>query len=135
MKRLAKLHAFAWDTPEHAAREWLNRVSPENTANVAAIITMTAPSFFERFQQHLAPEHQTLVERVIPHITDIVAAYDGPRTLAHGDYRLDNMLFPEGSDDADDRRLADRRLGSAGRRRRAVPRRQSHDRGKAQALG
>jgi aminoglycoside phosphotransferase (APT) family kinase protein len=38
-----------------------------------------------------------LVERVIPHISSIVDAYDGPRTLAHGDYRLDNMLFPEGS--------------------------------------
>jgi thiamine kinase-like enzyme len=97
MKRLAGIHAFAWDKPEHAAREWLNRVSAENTANVVAIITMTAPSFFERFSKHLDPEHQALVERVIPHVTSIVEAYDGPRTLAHGDYRLDNMLFPEGS--------------------------------------
>lgn len=97
MKRLAKLHAFAWDNPEHAAREWLNRVSPENTANVVGIITMTAPSFFERFQRWLAPDHQALIERVIPHITSIVDAYDGPRTLSHGDYRLDNMLFPDGS--------------------------------------
>jgi thiamine kinase-like enzyme len=96
MKRLAKLHACAWDSPEHAAREWLNRVSPENTANVVAIITMTAPSFFERFAKWLDPEHQALVERVIPYVTNIVEAYDGPRTLAHGDYRLDNMLFPEG---------------------------------------
>jgi hypothetical protein len=97
MKRLAAIHAFAWDKPEHAAREWLNRVSPENTANVVAIITMTAPSFFERFAKHLDPEHQALVERVIPFVSGIVEAYDGPRTLAHGDYRLDNMLFPEGS--------------------------------------
>jgi thiamine kinase-like enzyme len=97
MKRLAKIHAFAWDSPVHAAREWLNRVSPENTANGVAIITMTAPSFFERFDKHLAPEHRELVERVIPFVSSIVEAYDGPRTLAHGDYRLDNMLFPEGS--------------------------------------
>ena len=98
MKRLAKIHAYAWDAPEHAAREWLNRVSPENTANVIAIITMTAPSFFERFAKHLDPEHQALVERAIPFVARIVEAYDGPRTLAHGDYRLDNMLFPEGSE-------------------------------------
>ncbi|HVY08587.1 MAG TPA: phosphotransferase [Mycobacteriales bacterium] len=97
MKRLAKLHAFAWDDPAHAAREWLNRASPENTANVVGIITMVAPSFFERFERHLVPEHRALIERVIPHVTAIVEAYDGPRTLAHGDYRLDNMLFPEGS--------------------------------------
>ncbi|HVT22700.1 MAG TPA: phosphotransferase [Mycobacteriales bacterium] len=97
MKRLAAIHAFAWDSPEHAAREWLNRASPENTANVVAIIAMTAPSFFERFAKHLDPEHQALVERVIPQVPRIVEAYDGPRTLAHGDYRLDNMLFPEGS--------------------------------------
>jgi thiamine kinase-like enzyme len=97
MKRLAALHATAWDKPEHAAREWLNRVSPENTANIVGIITMTAPSFFERFARWLDPAHQALVERVIPHVTTIVDAYDGPRTLAHGDYRLDNMLFPQGS--------------------------------------
>ena len=72
-------------------------MSPENTANIVGIITMTAPSFFERFAKWLDPEHQALVERVIPHVTNIVDAYDGPRTLAHGDYRLDNMLFTEGA--------------------------------------
>lgn len=97
MRRLATLHAFAWEKPEHAAKEWLNRATPENIANVTGIITMMAAPFVERFDQHLAPEHKALIERIMPQVAAIVGSYDGPRTLTHGDYRLDNMLFPQGS--------------------------------------
>jgi hypothetical protein len=97
LKRLAKLHAFAWAKPEHEARPWLNRTSPESTAMMTAVVTMLAPSFIERFDSHLTPEYKGLIERLIPQIAWIIDNYDGPRTLVHGDYRLDNMLFPEGS--------------------------------------
>ncbi|HEX3705094.1 MAG TPA: phosphotransferase [Mycobacteriales bacterium] len=97
LKRLAKLHAFVWESEEHAARTWLNRSSPENTATLTGIITMVAPSFLERFDRHLAAEHRALVERLIPNVTTLIGWYDGPRTLVHGDYRLDNMLFPDAS--------------------------------------
>jgi hypothetical protein len=98
LQRLAGIHAFAWEDPKHAAREWLNRATPENIANVTGIITMMAAPFIERFDSHLAAEHKALIERIMPQVGSIVGAYDGPRTLTHGDYRLDNMLFPEGSD-------------------------------------
>ncbi|HVU60176.1 MAG TPA: phosphotransferase [Mycobacteriales bacterium] len=97
LQRLAKLHAFAWENPAHAARPWLNRSSPENTAMMTAVVTMLAPSFIERFDAHLTPEYRGLIERLVPQIANIFDLYDGPKTLVHGDYRLDNMLFPEGS--------------------------------------
>jgi hypothetical protein len=97
LKRLAKLHAFGWEDQSHAARDWLNRSTPEGIANMTGIVTMLAPLFLERFDSYLAPEHRALVGRIIPQIGTIIGSYDGPRTVVHGDYRLDNMLFPDGS--------------------------------------
>jgi hypothetical protein len=97
LKRLAALHAFAWGSEEHGARSWLNRASPENTATMTGIVGMVTPMFLERFDARLAEEHKALVNRLIPHVATIIGSYDGPRTLVHGDYRLDNMLFPDGS--------------------------------------
>lgn len=97
LKRLATLHAFAWESSEHAARPWLNRSSPENTAMMSGVVAMLAPSFLERFASHLTAEHRGLVERLVPQIANVMDLYDGPRSLVHGDYRLDNMLFREGS--------------------------------------
>jgi hypothetical protein len=98
LRRLAALHAFAWEDSSYAGHEWLNRSTPESTANMTAIITMLAPTFLERFALRLTPEHRALVERLVPQIATIIGSYDGPRTLIHGDYRLDNMLFRDGSE-------------------------------------
>jgi hypothetical protein len=99
LRRLAALHAVAWEDPSYAAYEWLNRSTPESTANMTGIIAMLAPSFLERFASRLEPEHRALVERLVPHIGAIISRYDGPRTLVHGDYRLDNMLFRDDSEE------------------------------------
>jgi hypothetical protein len=99
LRRLAALHATAWEDKSYAAHEWLNRQTPESIANMTAIVTMLAPSFLERFDAHLTPGHRDLVGRIIPNIATIIGTYDGPRTLIHGDYRLDNMLFRDGSDE------------------------------------
>ncbi len=97
LRRLAALHAVAWGDESYAAHEWLNRSTPESTANMTGIITMLAPSFLERFASRLEPAHRSLVERLVPQVGTIISQYDGPRTLIHGDYRLDNMLFRDGS--------------------------------------
>lgn len=97
MKQLAKLHAFGWEDKQHEEREWLNRSTPEGQSNMTGIISMLAPAFLERFDKLLTDEHKALIDQIVPHIGTIMTMYDGPRTVIHGDYRLDNMLFPEGS--------------------------------------
>ena len=39
---------------------------------------------------------RALVERVVPRLPAVMAPQDGPRTLGHGDFRLDNLLFRAG---------------------------------------
>ncbi|HEX7355239.1 MAG TPA: phosphotransferase [Mycobacteriales bacterium] len=96
LEQLAALHAAGWEDPAFAAHEWLNRQDPGQREAMVGLLAMLAPSFLERFAARIAPEHRALVERLLPHLGAMVGGYDGPRTLTHGDYRLDNMLFREG---------------------------------------
>jgi hypothetical protein len=97
LRALAKLHATGWERPDFAGHEWLNRQTPEQVATMTGIVTMLAPMFLDRFGPLLVPEHRALVERLVPRLASVMGGYDGPRTLSHGDFRLDNMLFRPGS--------------------------------------
>ncbi|MGH3743660.1 MAG: phosphotransferase, partial [Mycobacteriales bacterium] len=96
LEQLAALHAAGWEDPSFAAHGWLNRQDPEQRQSTAALVGMLAPLFLERFASLVSDEHRALVERLLPRLGSVVGGYDGPRTLTHGDYRLDNMLFREG---------------------------------------
>jgi aminoglycoside phosphotransferase (APT) family kinase protein len=96
LERLAALHAAGWEDPSFAAHEWLNRHDPEQRETTAELVAMLAPLFLERFGSRVADEHRALVDRLLPILATVVGGYDGPHTLTHGDYRLDNMLFRDG---------------------------------------
>ena len=55
------------------------------------------PGFLERYETSLAADHIALCRRFVEHLTEWQLAAIGPRTVTHGDFRLDNMLF-RGSD-------------------------------------
>lgn len=97
IRQLAALHAAGWEDPEFAARPWLNRQTPEQSAQLNELLAVLTPSFLERFAPLLAAEHRALVERLVPRLSVLGDLRQGPRTLTHGDYRLDNMLFRDGS--------------------------------------
>lgn len=96
LERLAALHAAGWEDPAFAAHEWLNRHDPEQRETTAELVGMLAPLFLERFGSRVTDEHRALVEQLLPQLATVVGGYDGPHTLTHGDYRLDNMLFRDG---------------------------------------
>ena len=56
------------------------------------------PGFVERFGDHVSAECLTFAERYVANHTHFVMSYEGPRTLVHGDFRSENILF--GSDTA-----------------------------------
>ncbi len=56
------------------------------------------PGFVERFGDDVSAECLTFAERYVANHTHFVMRYDGPRTLVHGDFRSENILF--GSDTA-----------------------------------
>ena len=90
---LAALHAAGWDSPELAALPWLNRSSADSAALMTAVLADLYPGFRERYAARLDPDTVTLIEDFLPHAGSYLSASAGPRTIVHGDYRADNLLF------------------------------------------
>jgi len=93
IRELAALHAAGWDSRELAALPWLNRSGPEAAGLLAAVITDLYPAFRERYADRLEPGTFSLIEDFLPRAPAYLAARDEPRTIVHGDFRADNLLF------------------------------------------
>lgn len=93
MEEAAKLHAPVWGDTTLASMEWLNRNSPEG---LTQLIGMVWPGFLERYAGRLDPEVHAAGAQLFERFHAYLAAPVEPRTVVHGDYRLDNMLFDAG---------------------------------------
>lgn len=95
LRRLAEFHAAWWESPRFEELPWLP-VTDE---------TVRAQTAQANYQQAWEPFKENFAPMVPPHILEIgekfrtkVAALMGhlaqpPRTIVHGDYRLDNLFF------------------------------------------
>lgn len=93
---IAQLQVDLWDVPELRKLDWL--AAPARTQMLFDGVPQAVAPFLERFGPRLDPTTTTLVERLAP----LAASYPerawvGPLVVAHGDYRLDNLLFQGGS--------------------------------------
>jgi Phosphotransferase enzyme family len=93
IRELAALHAAGWDSPALAGMPWLNRSSPDAAALLAAVVSDLYPGFRDRFGDRLEPGTLGLIESFLPHLDRYLASRDEPRTVVHGDFRADNLLF------------------------------------------
>jgi hypothetical protein len=90
---LAALHAAGWDSKELAALPWLNRSSPESAELLTAAVTGLYPGFRDRYADRLEPETLPLIEGFLPRTAAYLEPRAVPRTIVHGDFRADNLLF------------------------------------------
>ena len=97
LEEMAGLHAPCWEAPALERLEWLNRSTPESDAFLVAMVTSLLPGFLERYADTLAPEHQEVCRFFVAHLPEYLQLRSGPRTASHGDFRLDNLLFQEGT--------------------------------------
>jgi hypothetical protein len=96
---LARLHGPRWDDPSLHELEWLSRrTGADDGAMLAAMWSMVLPGFLATFGPHLSPEATELIEAFGERVAAWVDGRDGPMTVTHGDYRLDNLMFasPDG---------------------------------------
>jgi Ecdysteroid kinase-like family len=95
IEELAALHAAGWGSERLAALPWLNRNTPDSAALLASVLTQLYPGFRERFTGRVEPGTLPLIEDFLP----LARGYLGgvgdsqPRTIVHGDFRADNLLF------------------------------------------
>lgn len=96
---VAGLHAPTFeDTKLKDDHGWLVRaMSGTGAPGMGAIMQTLYPSFCERYAGRIEPDVLELGERLVGKL-EAYYAIEGPRSVIHGDYRLDNLLFgtPEG---------------------------------------
>jgi hypothetical protein len=92
----ARLHAPRWNDPSLAKLDWLSRPSAEAAALLQMVYQGVFPGFEARFAERLPGPVIDLARRFGQRIGAWSADLSGPRAVAHGDFRLDNMLFGEG---------------------------------------
>ena len=91
-RNLAGLHAPLWNAPELDRLDWTTGGAGEEFARY---VEMATPAFIERYADRLAPEDREVLARFAERARRWVALRPKDRTLVHGDYRLDNLLFRE----------------------------------------
>jgi hypothetical protein len=89
LRALAAVHAPVLGDVHVGTLPWLNQETPLNQALLATLL----PGFLERYGDRIAPAHAEVCERFVPVVDAWVADRRSPQGLAHGDYRLDNLLF------------------------------------------
>jgi hypothetical protein len=95
IRELAKFHAAWWENPRLAELDWMPYTNESVRAQAAQDNYQKAwTPFVENFGNQVPPEILSIGERfgqyVIPLMDQLAAE---PRTIMHGDYRLDNLFF------------------------------------------
>ncbi|MEZ4334653.1 MAG: phosphotransferase [Myxococcota bacterium] len=90
VRNLAGLHAPLWNAPELDRLAWLTGGAGEAFARYVELAT---PPFVERYADRLAAADRDVLERFAARARRWVERRPADRTLVHGDYRLDNLLF------------------------------------------
>ena len=95
VREMAALQGSSFGSPVLERSGWLNRSTPDSDAFTASVVASVYPAFVERYGDQLSPEHRELFDAFIPQMEQWFALRGGPRTIVHGDLRLDNLLFTQ----------------------------------------
>jgi hypothetical protein len=90
---LARVHAPVLGDIALSKADWLNQPKVLNQDLMTALL----PGFLERYGDRIAPEHAAVCERFAPSLDAWAADRRAPQGLVHRDYRLDNLLFGDGT--------------------------------------
>ena len=91
---LADVHARFWDDPRLAVCPWLPGPTDPVIEVYGHLFERTWDAFVGLVDGLVPAAHLAAAESVIGRFGTVLSAFShAPRTLVHGDYRLDNLLF------------------------------------------
>jgi hypothetical protein len=93
LEQAAEYQTARWDDPALARIEWLNRSTPDESAGTGSLVASLWPGFLERYGDQLDAGLVEVAGRAMEHAGTWWRGRSGPRTLVHGDLRLDNLLI------------------------------------------
>ncbi len=91
---LPGLHAPQWGDDALRDLDWLHRSGPGTEGVLPALIRSLYPGFVERYHDRVEADVLSLAERLMDSLDVFDSKKPGPWTVTHGDFRLDNLLFP-----------------------------------------
>ena len=94
IRQLASFHAEWWDSPKLETIDWVPLAESDLNKGGLALYPIAWPLFLQQFGSDLPDDMRRIGERLSDQIVGMLdRAMDRPRTLCHGDYRLDNFFF------------------------------------------
>jgi aminoglycoside/choline kinase family phosphotransferase len=99
LQNLARLHAAHWDNDSLFNFRFIGQPTPEVAQLLGTLVRDATPGFIDRHEAALGERDAETLNAVAEAISAWMLGRPRPFTLVHGDYRLDNLMFPpEGSD-------------------------------------
>lgn len=99
LRTMAKMHAQFWNSNRFHEFPWL--IPLEYAAKPVQMLFLDAVDDFKAENSHLGPTVMALLDWLKKHYFELVAAMaTRPKTLLHGDFRLDNLCFDDQADEA-----------------------------------
>lgn len=90
----ARLHGPRWNDPTLENHDWLQRrTGPTDAEGLVAIYAMFVEPFLAQFAAALSAPQATLAAEFAPHVRTWSEKRGNEKTVTHGDYRLDNLMF------------------------------------------
>lgn len=97
---IAEMHAAWWQSPELGALEWMPWVDAPVHQSAEGSYQEAWVPFSTRYGPRLTPKMLAVADELQHHVIDVLHQLEpAPRTLMHGDFRLDNLFFGPGKDD------------------------------------
>jgi hypothetical protein len=99
LRELVGLHAPRWNDETLKFYPWLYTDPAEGRSMSRSMLPMLWSGFRDRYADRLSDQVQTAGPVLFERIEGYVADAGGPKTVVHGDYRLDNLLLGPRPDD------------------------------------
>ncbi len=97
---LGQFHAVWWEADELRELDWLPPANGPLTKQAGPLFRQAWPVFLERFGDLIPEGGRAIGEAVGPCFEQLLdEGADGPQSIVHTDFRLDNLFFDGPSDD------------------------------------
>jgi hypothetical protein len=101
IRNLASFHASWWEHPRLETLEWMPYVNAPVHQSAEQSYNQAWEPFVQMFGEFVPERVMPVAEDMKTHVIDLLNLFEPrPRTIIHGDYRLDNLFFdhPDGSE-------------------------------------
>lgn len=100
IRSLAANQAPWWGNPKLESLAWMPYANSPVQASAEPSYNQAWEPFLGAFGDHLSPAMREIASEMRTHVVDLLNALaEEPRTIAHGDFRLDNIFFGPGKSD------------------------------------